>query len=796
MSSRVQQQLQQRRSRVLASWRNDPARELALLLLGLVCLSSVFVLGAAAKQRWFDRAGLGPDATYWMESAQRFRYVRMVADGEGIPAVDARMQAPDGYEPRTDTILQEELYGELARRFRPEDMSLAAFVRLITRLTSASSVFGLALLAYALTRRRDAALLAAFAFVLALPVAERGSGLTLYREDAAFPAICLHLAFLGFWARRPRWFHALIAGVFLAVALLLWKVTGFYALLLVGFLGTAHWLGREEPRALLVGTVLLFAPSVAAAWLPYSLHHDGWATSTAVLAAGAVAIGMAGGALRRSAPAWSWSIAAAVAFVGLRAALPSEAGYDHAWDTIFARLQHFGHKPSDPSLLTFHARHYWTGNYESPSPALLLRDWPLLGMAAIPGLLLVLRWWRPTFWREWSAPTLLRPPPTGILEGWGPSSPLLGLASHLVLWLVGAFGAAYLLFRKLQLFAAVPLVVLVAIAFAAAKGEARRWRRGSLVALVLASSLQGWGVLPTFERWLPSQVEDADAWNPVAVFSDPSFNGLAEALPGLVGVDEPVLASFVISPFLLTYLDRPTVLHCFFEGDVLQRYEEITLARFGDEQGLWEVASRYGARWYLHEAHHLLRTDGRMSQRYVAAAMDWPGDSALARMSYAPEELKHFELAWENEWFRLYRVLGEGERPKRPAPSGLPAWSRPLFARLFGDPLGPIEADRYTPADLLYGTLKGEQLLLGAIGAVERADGLSPWNERELQQVMQVAPWLWKADQILEQYYVQDRQPERARRHGQRARAMQRALRGEGPFPDDLAPVPVRRVGD
>ena len=771
-------------------------RELALLLLGLVTLTALFVLSAAARQAWFDRSGQNPAGTFWMESAQRFRYVRMVADGEAIPALDTRMQAPDGYPPRSDTILQEEFYGRIAARWCPPDMSLAAFVRLISRLVSASSVLGLALLAYALTRRRDAALVAALAFGLALPVAERGTGLTLFREDLAFPVLCLHLASLAMWARRPRWFHALLAGLFLAASLLLWKVTGFYALLLVGFLGTAHWAGRAEPRGLLLGTVLIFAPGVAAAWLPFSLHYDGWATSSAVLAAGAVAIGMLGGALRPTAPAWSWALVSAGAFVGLRFVLPPESGYDHAWETIFARLQHFGEKPADPTLLSFHARHYWTGNYESPTVARLLRDWPLLGLAALPGLLRVARWWRPGFWRAWTPSTLLGPLPSGLLEGWGPASPLLGLASHFVLWMLGGFWLAYLLFRKLQLFAAVPLALLVAIGFATARGKTRSVQRVGLVVLVLVAALQGWGVLPTFERWLPSTQDDALAWSPVSVFSDRSFNGLAESLPKHIGVDEPVLASFIVSPFLLAYLDLPTVLHCFFEGDVLERYEAVTRARFGDEEGLWTAAKAYGARWYLHEAHHVLRTDGRMSQRYVAGAMDWPADSVLVRMSWAPEKLERFELVWENDWFRLFRVLDEGKRPRRPKTSARAAWSRPLFKHLFGDPLGPIEPTRYTPADMLYGTLRAEQLLLGGIRAVEREDGLTPWNERELQEAVLHAPWLWKADQILERYYVQDRQPERARRHGQRARSIQAAMAGRGRFPEELTPIRVPLIGD
>ena len=77
------------------------------------------------------------------------------------------------------------------------------------------------------------------------------------------------------------------------------------------------------------------------------------------------------------------------------------------------------------------------------------------------------------------------------------------------------------------------------------------------------------------------------------MFPGASFDQLARALPGLVGPDDPVLASFVVSPFLLAHLDRPTVLHCFFEGDLLGRLEEVIRARFSSEADLAAVASSH-----------------------------------------------------------------------------------------------------------------------------------------------------------------------------------------------------------
>jgi len=806
LSPHIRKQLEQRRRRFADAWRRDPARETALIVLFVVAVAAIGLVAVTLKERRFEESGLTAVSTFWMESAQRFRYVREVADGRFVPQVDRRMQSPDGYAPWSDTVLQEVLYGSAARRAGVTDEELAPFVRSLTRAVSASAVIPVALLCLAVTRRRDAALLGALLWAVALPVTERGTGGVIFREDLAIPILLWHLAALGLWARRPGIPAALASGIFLALALLLWKVTTFYALLLAAFLGTAHWLGRARAGDLLPGTLALLAPVVGACFLPLSLQHDSFITSTAMLAlfavAGAMVIDLV--AQRRSKggrprKAIVWLPIAALLFAGLRFLLPAEVGYGHAWETIAAKLQHLGVKPEDPASLSFHARHYWTGNYESPTLRRLARDWPLLVLVALPGLLYLLAWWRPRFARREETRERVPPPlPIRLLEGRGPTEPLLGLGSHFVLWLSVAFGGAYLLFRKFVLLAAIPLVLLAALGFAAPRRMRRRIRVLLLIG-TLAVAAQGWGLVPDVGELLdlpPSQ----EGWDPVVVHPGSAFDELARELPRLTDEDEPVLASFIISPFVLAYLDRPTVLHCFFEGDLPERYRRITEARFGDEEALWSVAREYGARWYLHEAQHLLRTDRRMSQRYVADRIDWPHDSVLVSMQLAPERLKRFELTWENDWFRLYRVLDEGERKRgiRPDPYR-PAWNRRLFEWLFGDPWAPIDpttAFPLRPSDLLYSTLWSEIALERsafdpAAGSVGNAT-----TERTLQEALRVAPYQVQGEEMLADYYAIRDRYERAREHRTRAEHLRRAMTGLGSFPEDAKPVPLPLLGD
>ncbi len=790
ISPHIRAQIERRRARLLEAWRRDPMREVALVAVFFVVLSTLFVASVGLKQaRFLDTVG-NETATYWMESAQRFRYLRDVAEGGGIPHIDARMQAPDGYPPRSDTIFQELLYGNLYLSYAELGTDIAAFSRLLTRLVSASAILPIALLCLALTRRRDAALVGAFAYATTLAVVERGTGQALLREDLAVPILIWHLAFLALWSLRPRLLTALLSGVFLAGALLCWKVVTFYVLLLVAFIGSALWLRRARPGLLGLGLLALLGPSALAALLPYSLQFDRFLTSSALLAGLSVLVTLLLAWALPAVKARTWVLVAATAFVLLRWALPAEVGYDHAWETIFARLRFLGAKPEDPELLSFHARHYWTGNYQSPTWARLLRDWPPLMLAAVPGVVVLFRWWRLESWTRFvEADRVPTPLPTALMQGLGPMEHLPPLASHFVLWLSLSFVGVYLLFLKLQLFAAIALVVLVSVGFAAARRYRSSTRIG-IIALLVAGSLQTLGLLPGLERAVVS--EKTGSTDHVVVFSPDSLNELSTFLSEQTQEDETVLASFVLSPFLLTYLDRPTVLHCFFEGELPERFQRVTEARFGPERELWSLARQMGAKWYIHEAHHLLRTDPKMSQRYVAGAMEWPQDSALTRMQFAPEELEHFELRFENRWFRVFAVLEEGAKPKhRRAKQPFAVWSRPLFTSLFGDPLSEnVRAatdSGLVPSDLLYATLEAARQLRAGKASRSEESASAPWSERYFQEALRVAPYFYPAAEELDDLYKDLGRPEKASRYRALGRAYRAFLLGRGQVPEGMS---------
>jgi hypothetical protein len=796
MTGRVEEQLRRRRDTFAARWRRDPGREASLVLLFVLLVGTLLLAAFTAKVETYSGLGRDDEATYWMESAQRYRYVEMVARGAPIPAVDVRMQAPEGYATHSDTIGQELLYGTLARS-RPPGWSVPRFVRFLTRALAASAVLPMIWLGWVLARRRDAALLAGLLYGLALPVAERGNGAVLFREDLAFPVLLWHLGALASWARSRGLGRALLAGVLLAASMLLWKVVTFYSLLLLAFLASAWWLRKEEPARIGWATLLLFAPAAVASFAPWSLRYDHFLTSTPALGAAGIALGALVASRTPKAPWMGVALAVGVVVAG-RVLLPGEASYAHAWETIFAKLRTFDTKPLDPASLSFHARHYWTGNYASPTLRRLARDWPWLAAVALPGVWTLLAELR-RGGRAWPGP--LPAPPTGLLQGDGPSDPLPPLLSWFLLWLSLAFVAVYLLFSKLALFVAVAMALLGAVGWASPR-RLRTMRRLAVAPLVLGLALHGFGKVPALEGAFGAEVQrDADGVDETVVFTPESFEGLSAWITAETSRDDIVLASFQISPFVLAYLDRPTVLHCFFEGDLLDRFETIVMARFGDEEALWETARQFGTTWYVHEAHHALRSDPRMSQRYVAGAMEWPHGAVTTRMQYAPETLRHFELTYENAFFRVFRVLEPGESPRPARVDRTEAlWSRPLFRGLFGDPLAPLQptsvGEALTPDDLLYSTLKAESWLryTAANRDPDAPADRFPEQEYGLHKARAIAPYLVAAHERLAALYGLVGRSDRAARSRTDAERAREVLAGSRSVTARDAPRAVPRI--
>jgi hypothetical protein len=733
-------------------------KTLIFALLTVLGMLSVYGVGFHARTVTFERMGLFLTQNFWMESAQRFRYVELVASGEGIPEWDDRMWAPEGYDPRTDTIVQEQFYGRVYRALGlGPDMPVEAFVRVFTRVLYCFGIFALVALSGVLHRSRLAALLACLAYAAILPAVERSSGQVLYREHLAIPLFVFHLYFLAASLQRDAWRNPAAAGAFLLAAMLAWKVMTFYYLILAVFLAAAVVL-EDRPRRAVRTLACCALPVIAVAVaLPVHLNFDRFYLNPgAILSVVALTVGLI--QLWRPLGRGARALAVGVGSGLLVLALPAPPSYDHAWQTILARVTHLGHKPADPAELTFHARHFWSGNYRSPSFARLVRDFGLPLLAALPGL---------------------------VLETVRVVRRRQADAHALVLYLTLALGGCYLVFRKLQAFPAMLLAIFVGAGWIGLSGWKRHLLRAAVVVCAAGMVLQTYGVLPSPHRLFASRPV-VDRGSVSRVYTGADLASLSGWLREHTGPDDVVLAEFALSPFLLNAADRPIALNCFFESPMVERYRDYAEALFAEPKTFHAFCARHQVSWVVHAAHQVLRTDDEMSYRYVADAVDWDPASAAARMQFAPAELEGFELAWESPFFRVFRVLGEGERPAAPAVSGQVLFSAALAAELFGDPAAAPWPTRGAPAELLEAQVGclGDVALAEALLTGEPGDDAAQLAAEILTSAVERSPYEPRAYRRLSTLYRErdpDNQPWSVL--ADQAEVLEAGLRGAGPLP-------------
>lgn len=725
-------------------------RKLLAAVLTVLGMLSIYALGFHARTTVFSATWMDLSQPFWMESAQRFRYVEMVARGQEIPNPDTRMWAPDGYDPRSDTILQELLYGGVYHLLPMGDQSVEGFVRVFTRVVYCMGIFALVALSGVLTRNRSAALLACLAYAVILPAVERSTGQVLYREHLAIPILVFHLYFLAAALERKGWHNPLLAGLFLLLAMLAWKVMTFYLLFLVGFFAIGLLVQRR-------GTGLAaLAACIVPVWLvsvcfPVHLHFDRFHFGTAGVAGMALVV-VAVADRRWPMPVWGRA-AAWLALTGVAVAvLPEARSYDHAWETILARLAHLGQKPADPEELTFHARHFWSGNYRSPTLHRLVRDFGIPVLAALPGVLgSAARLWRT---RRWDAHALL-------------------------LFLTVALGGSYLVFRKLQAFPALLLAVEIGVGWTLLAGRRQLALRVGLVSLAGLMVLQTYGVIPSPHRLLPARHEESSV---SIVHTGGDLAALSSWISEETGRDDVILADFALSPYLLTQCDRPVALNCFFESAMVERYREYSEALFGDEATFVEFCRRLEVRYVVHTAHQALRVDDEMSYRYTAAAMEWEPAWVLAAMQYDPASLQDLQLVWESPFFRVFRVDDPGvAHPAPPAGREL-LFSRSLATQLFGDPGRPGWPERGQPVEVM--TNQVSALTDLALARTALANGDVATADKLLERAVTKSPYEprcyeAKAHVLREQ----GEHPEFAQEMTRTAEGLRRALAGEGPLP-------------
>lgn len=303
------------------------------------------------------------------------------------------------------------------------------------------------------------------------------------------------------------------------------------------------------------------------------------------------------------------------------------------WSYLGYRLKYMFGKPSDPALLPDTIRLLWTRAHGSP-PAYTLLAFFLPLVVLIPpvagGLRMIARERGTSIRVVASAATALAI--LFIID----KSTIVFAAPALALLASPAF---YSFTRKIKtriIFVALGCFLLFGqLAYPRSTADLT-YRVGTAIGMTLGGS----------DEFTRVSIGDADL-------------DLVTFLSTRTSTREPFLASPELSTLILTFAGRTTTL---MPGIVTAQMFEKTLALLGplytDEADLYRTCTGLSISYVLYSIDMVL-DDSRYSLRYLNGAVDLDRESAAFKMHFFPEDLSHFELIYENDIYRVFRVAGE-----------------------------------------------------------------------------------------------------------------------------------------
>jgi hypothetical protein len=568
-------------------------------------------------------------------SAMNYRHAVAVADGVSLTDVDRKANWPEGYQPAgyraagVETIVG---YAFKVGRYFSE-VDGRDFVSRFTVLVFSLCVFTI----FALTRRvwdcQAAGFLAAAVVAMFVPLIDATDGSRFEHTPFAVVLATLHVLLLlarARWARFARGAAALVALAMLAC----WEPAVYYVAAIV----LALVMLPDGATAIRRGVVVSHAAAVVAACIVFphlrSAHAlASWPTAAVVAAA---IVPFVGARVDARVPRLAAIAAAAVVLTLLATPLRSGAdggipGLEYAWYRVRFLLE----KPMSAQLIPAEVRHLWSFEHAPPSRYAALSFFlPLAFLAAAAALVAREgdRWRRPAFVVAASAAALT--------------------------------AAAYAVDRAALVPAAAALAVLVALSVRGLPAALRT--RGPLVVLggylVVAQLAFPLGAAnPTFQVAKTGGFAHRDPSRFLWVSMENTDRGLVGFVASRTSVKDPFLCSPDIGALLLTFTGRTSVtLPGALGATDAARNVEVLHALYEDESSLYDTCRRLGVAYVLYTIDLLLDTT-RQSPSYLVGVPNVSRASAVFRMHFAPEGLRHFTLVYENPHHRLFKVTGEPE---------------------------------------------------------------------------------------------------------------------------------------
>jgi tetratricopeptide (TPR) repeat protein len=592
----------------------------------------IFLFAAAVWIR-LQSAGLYP--YYHGESATNFRHTSLISKSGSLPATDDRTWWPEGYSPaRVGPNGVEYLTGYAFRVVSLfSDISEKNFAGRLSIFVFSLSVFTFYAFTQKLWLSRAAGLFAAFLIAFSGPLIAVTHGREFTHGPFSIVLISLHLLFLLGFLRNPTLGASLLASGVAFALLATSEIADLYLVLTaVTVVLAAGPSVIHHRRFLLAHLVVMVFAGVLLPHLRAERFLLGWPLIFVLLSTGYL---FAKSVLPARIPGWVYIIATTAA-ITLVAKTFTVGGIDKLsyLEYWLYRFRFAFGKPDDPNALTDAARFIWTHAHSHPSPyTILVFFLPLLFL--VPPVITSLRHLRS------SGKTTVWPP--------------IALA---------AFGTALFLLDRSAVFAAVlflyPLVAISArsinrhvrtrvgpIAVAALLILMQSLPVGKANAIYHLASSFGFSTAPS-DGFLWVSIGNAD-------------QELVRHLLTRSSVGDTQLAPPTISSLMTAFAGRKTILTPgVFTVEAMERTDSYMSKYYDHEDELFAVCDSEGIKYVLYSIDLLLDTSD-YSPRYYAGISEVDKRSLAYEMHFEPQNLKHFNLVYQNDNYRLFRVTKEME---------------------------------------------------------------------------------------------------------------------------------------
>lgn len=598
------------------------------------------------------------------ESALRLYYAEQVSEGRSLPTVDYKAQHPEGLELFSrNPVVMEYITGYLYAFFTPP-MPFVDFIRLVIPLIASLSIFAVYLMVREATGEKITALIVALFYAIALPAITRASGWEFLHETVALPCIFFQAYFFLKGVKSGKLHYGILSGLCIALALSSWKISQLYFLIFAVFAGTIFLFGKGWPNFYKSCAITVIFAVFAGLVVPF-LRDGMFLTSFAMIIFYALYISLSLKRYETALKARSWYIFP-VCLILLILILPQSSRNTHVYDLLRYKVQFLGQKPADPLLLPFGVRALWIDPFITPSMFELIYFFIpliLLGAASLwvasreifRGRMVIgvknSSHRKLAFWERFL--TLIR----------GRDD----LALIFILYNTAAFLAAYLFIRRLRVFFVYFLILLIGYLISAIIRRSGRSAWFGIIVLILALVVEfgktfGFSTGLIFKPVLCAmEVTEPRSYFQATTLTQ-SQRELIDWIKDNTGEEEVILSHYHISPVIRAYADRAVNLTSLFESRPLrEKVREYVFALFGTEEDLYRLCKKFKTDYVVCSIDTILDNSDN-SWRYLANRQELNEEMVAYRMHFIPDGLKRFALLYENEYFRIYRVItADGE---------------------------------------------------------------------------------------------------------------------------------------